>query len=109
MRLIDILKRKKEIIEKAKQLGFFDNVKFYLGPKPILYVVVDFDRKNKEIVDDLAGRSLGLTCEITDLLNCQVGVINTAEISQIGEYDVSIKSALLTDDKRLKRIFGDLD
>lgn len=105
MELSEILKKEKEILSKIKELGFLENVKVYDGPKDKLYLIVDYDRRNEHISSTSVSRCLGLQCELTDLLSCQVMIISTSEISNENELEFSSKSALLTDQDGLCKIF----
>lgn len=105
MELSEILKKKEEILAQVDRLGFLKNVKVYDGPKDKLYLIVDHDRKNEHISSTSVSRCLGLQCELTDLLNCQVMIISTSEISNENELEFSSKSALLIDQNGLYKIF----
>jgi hypothetical protein len=102
MNLNEVLEAKKQILEKAKELGFSDSVKIYNGPEDILYLIVESMADNANTIFQ---RCAGLKCEMTDLLACQVMIINSSQISQENEHEFSKKSALLTDYHDLQKAF----
>lgn len=104
--LAQILSKKSEIINLVKQFRFSDQVKIHYdlpeeGEEKI---------KLRLIIKEVSGRSVPhdneafLEAKLSAVLNCDVDVTTDVYIPDLNQYDVSRKSALITDEKSIKEI-----
>jgi hypothetical protein len=101
----NIIEQRDRIIKEAKQLGFVDLKIFHNPPdgnEPDLTLIVTRDPDNPKALNQYAGL---LSAHLSNLLNCDVGVLVSTEIKELYRDTISKNTVSLNDTEGIKSLF----
>lgn len=103
--LHNIIEQRDRIIEEAKKLGFVDLKIFHNPPhnnEPDLTLIVTRDPDNPKALNQYAAL---LSAHLSNLLNCDVGILGSTEIKKLYRDTIFQNAVSLNDTEGIKSLF----
>ena len=100
----DVLVKTKQIKEYAKQFGFKTTIRIYQedsnNSSPLILIVQETTTQKTLDLDSF------LSSKLSELLNCQVDVIEYDKIKKLYQYDVDMKSLSIDDNEAMQALLA---